>query len=70
MAEGKLGMQQPGSITYLPATTTPAPGGGASGGGPTSGGSVSGGSVSGRSLSAPQGDADWPAIKPFLSGNP
>jgi cell division protein FtsL len=63
VAEGKLDMQQPGSITYLPATTTP--GGAVDSADPTSGGSISGGTVS-----APQGDADWPAIKPYLSGSP
>jgi cell division protein FtsL len=63
VAEGKLKMQQPGSVTYLPATSTP--GEGASSADPTSGGSISGGTVS-----APQGDADWPAIKAHLSGSP
>ena len=65
VAEGELGMHQPGSITYLPATTTPAGGGAEVGAAPTSGGSVSGGTVS-----APEGDADWPPIKPLLSGSP
>lgn len=90
VAEGKLGMQQPGSITYLPATSAPPSGGSLTGavnagpgarsgssasggsvaGGSVTGGSVLGGSVLGGSVSAPQGDADWPTIKPFLSGSP
>jgi hypothetical protein len=120
-AEGKLGMVQPGSVTYLPAiAASPAPtttGTGASTKG-TSGnatpansssanGKVTTGEVTGRqpagseaarkpaggatsqratgtpasgppasgppvteTVSAPEGDADWPSIKPYLSGNP
>ncbi len=62
-AEGPLGLRQPGSVTYVPApptTATPtsrlAGAGAALGAGPTS--------------AAPQGDADWPLIKPYLSGTP
>jgi cell division protein FtsL len=65
VAEGELGMQQPGSVTYLPATSTPAGNGSYANTGPTSGESVTGGTVS-----APEGDADWPSIKPYLSGSP
>jgi len=60
-AEGRLGLVQPGSVTYLPATTSQA----TNGGGPAPVGSTSAGSVT-----APQGDADWPSIKPYLSGSP
>jgi hypothetical protein len=56
-----LGLVQPGSVTYLPATTTQA----SKGGGSTTVGPVPPGSVT-----APQGDADWPSIKPYLSGSP
>ncbi|HTW08023.1 MAG TPA: hypothetical protein VME46_10955 [Acidimicrobiales bacterium] len=65
VAEGQLGMQQPASITYLPATSVAPAGGGAGIANPTSGGSVTGGAVT-----APAGDADWPSIKPYLSGSP
>jgi len=65
VAEGKLGMQQPGSVTYLPATSAPAGNGSSANTGPNSGGSATGGTVS-----APEGDANWPSIKPYLSGSP
>jgi len=66
VAEGKLGMQQPGSVTYLPATSTP------SGGAKTSpAGSPSFGAPgSETTVSPPSGDANWPSIKQFLSGSP
>jgi hypothetical protein len=65
-AEGHLGLVQPGSVTYLPPTSPrAAKGGGAAQVGPGPAGSGSGGSVT-----APQGDADWPSIKPYLSGSP
>jgi hypothetical protein len=94
LAEGKLGMVQPASVTYLPAITAsdgPAPdraGGGRPGGarapeggkasagpngsGPTASGPAdrSSRAPSEGTVPAPAGDADWPAIKPFLSGNP
>jgi hypothetical protein len=60
-AEGKLDLVQPGSVTYLPATSTQATKGG---GGATVGSAPAG------SVTAPQGDADWPSIKPYLSGSP
>ena len=60
-AEGRLGLAQPGSVTYLPATTTQATKGG---------GSAAVGSAPAGSVMAPQGDADWPTIKPYLSGSP
>jgi cell division protein FtsB len=65
-AEGRLGLVQPGSVTYLPATNSRATkGGGTAPAGPESAGSGWAGSVT-----APQGDADWPSIKPYLSGSP
>jgi len=79
VAEGKLGMQQPGSVSYLPAVPTSAGGGspGASGSGAGSGSAGLGaGSGSGRSsaagttVNAPEGVANWPMIKPYLSGGP
>jgi len=60
-AEGRLHYVQPGSVIYLPATTSRA----TKGGGPAPVGSAPAGSVT-----APQGDADWPSIKPYLSGSP
>jgi cell division protein FtsL len=76
VAEGKLGMQQPGSVTYLPATSgSSARGGtrpkGVAGGTASNAGSrLSGGSGPGATVAAPQGDADWPDIKQYLSGSP
>ena len=60
-SEGRLGFVQPGSVTYVPATTSQA----TKGAGP-----ATVGSASARSVTAPQGDADWPSIKPYLSGSP
>jgi cell division protein FtsL len=75
VAEGKLGMRQPGSVTYLPATSASAgaanqPGSAQAGGTQFGNQPTSGGSVSGGTVSAPEGDADWPTIKPFLTGSP
>jgi len=83
-AEGPLGMRQPGSVTYLPApptTATPTSGvtgastdaapalqGAATGHGSSAASVQEGGS--GATIAAPQGDADWPLIKPYLSGTP
>jgi hypothetical protein len=65
-SEGHLGLVQPGSVTYLPATNPRATnGGGTAQAGPGPAGSGSAGPVT-----APQGDADWPSIKPYLSGSP
>ncbi len=81
-AEGPLGMRQPGSVTYLPApptTATPTSGVGGAGAGPASQGAATGhGSLaasvqqdgSAATVAAPLGDADWPLIKPYLSGTP
>lgn len=73
VAEGSLGMRQPGSVTYLPplpastasARQAPAPGSSASGGTAALPSQSSAGVVP-----APPGDADWPAVKPYLSGSP
>jgi cell division protein FtsL len=88
-AEGRLGMVQPATVTYLPATTsgpaTTATTATAEKGrqnNPTSSRSAS---PAGRSrvsapaaadppttgvVAAPQGDSDWPSVKPYLSGSP
>ena len=65
-SEGRLGYVQPGSVTYLPATTSQA----TKGGGAAPVGSAPAGSAPAGSVTAPQGDADWPSIKPYLSGSP
>ena len=101
-AEGRLGMVQPATVTYLPATTstpattavthtavTPATTAATTASGArgqhnsttssrnasSSGGS--GGSASAvtdppttGAVAAPQGDSDWPTVKPYLSGSP
>jgi cell division protein FtsL len=70
VAEGH-GMQQPGSETYLPA---PAGREGPSGGGAPAGRSSTSGDASAAEapsvVQAPAGDANWPSVKPFLSGSP
>ena len=72
-AEGKLGMVQPGSITYL---TAPVQATAAAGSVQVSGGStlVMPGSTASASPStktqAPEGVADWPSIKSQLAGSP
>ncbi|HXR21511.1 MAG TPA: hypothetical protein VN786_03045 [Acidimicrobiales bacterium] len=70
-AEGKLSLVQPGSVTYLPATNPRATdGGGTAPASPGQAGPGPPGSASAGSVTAPQGDADWPSIKPYLSGSP
>lgn len=64
-AEGRLGLEQPGSVTYLPAISAQANGDPPSNDPPPASGPAWAGSVT-----APQGDADWPSIKPYLSGTP
>jgi cell division protein FtsL len=59
VAESKLGMVQPATVTYVQApagASQPAAGSGTS-------------SLSSPST-APDGDADWPTIKPHLTGSP
>lgn len=82
VAEGTLGMRAPGSVIYLPATSTPtAPGPAASSAGPAAAKRAGRAAdrappgppsraVSGGTVAAPQGDADWPTIKQYLSGSP
>lgn len=80
VAEDQLGMQQPASVTYLPAVPSGAGTGRSSassgvdgqgvlssGGGTAAGTAGAGGEGTVR---APQGDANWPSIKPYLSGSP
>jgi hypothetical protein len=65
-AEGHLGLVQPGSVIYLPAIDSRA----TNGDGTAPAGPGPAGSASAGQLTAPQGDADWPSIKPYLSGSP
>jgi cell division protein FtsL len=57
-AEGRLGMRQPASVTYLTPVTTI--------GGPQASNTVSSSAAS----AAPLGDADWSQIKSQLAGSP
>jgi cell division protein FtsL len=72
-AEGKLGMVQPGSVTYL---TAPVQAAAAAGSVQVGGGStlvLPGSTTKGSSSSvmqAPEGDADWPSIKSQVAGSP
>jgi cell division protein FtsL len=59
-AEGKLGMRQPASVTYLTAPVTI--------GGPTAS-TIPVGPAAGQVV-APAGVADWPQIKAQLAGSP
>jgi cell division protein FtsL len=61
-AEGKLGMRQPASVTYL----SPPAGSSAD----QTSGSGLGVSPRGTTVPAPSGDADWPRIKADLAGSP
>jgi cell division protein FtsL len=85
VAEGPLGMRLPGSVTYLPATSASAAAGRATGpDAPSTGPATTRpedgteGSpadppreaVAGGTVAAPEGDADWPVIKQYLSGSP
>lgn len=62
------GMRQPGSETYLPAPATAQPAR------PRPAKALPTGEASASELpqavQAPSGDADWPAVKPYLSANP
>jgi cell division protein FtsL len=102
-AEGRLGMVQPATVTYLPAPTATTPtstkGGrttraagttgvakasstkpsltkpgptnpGESGGDAQARTSVVGDPPTTGTVTAPQGDSDWPTVKPYLSGSP
>lgn len=95
IAEGRLGMVQPASDTYLPAisasvhtsshaatsgkgeeaTSKAGPvSAGPNGSGPHASGPADrlsgGGSSTATGTAGLSGDADWPSIKPYLSGNP
>ena len=70
VAEGRLGMRQPGSVTYLPAPGTslagsPPPSQAGRSDPPTTARSPGAGTAA-----APQGDADWPIIKPDMGSSP
>ena len=78
-AEGQLGMVQPASVNYLPATTTPAArttGKGAKGAATATGSSPQAQDVqsvdpaAAGAVAAPPGGSDWPSVKPYLSGSP
>jgi cell division protein FtsL len=60
-AEGRLGMIQPASVTYLTPTTTITGARSAA---------IGSSATSGSSAQAPAGDADWPQIKSQLAGSP
>jgi cell division protein FtsL len=60
-AEGRLGMVQPASVTYLTPSTTIA-------GTPSTASAP--GQYGGGVTQAPQGDANWPTIKSQLAGSP
>jgi cell division protein FtsL len=83
-AEGRLGMVQPASVTYLPAATSATTkttakevktgdagrrGGDATTGARTPSSAVTDPPTTGT-VTAPQGDSDWPTVKPYLSGSP
>jgi cell division protein FtsL len=75
-AEGRLGLVQPGSVTYLPAISSQGSKGGGTDGDhaktadPSKDTRSADDPVLSGSVAAPQGDADWPSIKPYLSGSP
>jgi cell division protein FtsL len=82
-AEGRLGMVQPASVTYLPATAstttkTAAKAAAAGGTGSRDGEAAVNARTSTSAtdppttgtVTAPQGDSDWPTVKPYLSGSP
>lgn len=78
-AEGQLGMVQPASVTYLPATTTPpvTPTGkgekgttAATASSPQAQDAPSVDPPAAGTVAAPPGDSDWPSVKPYLSGSP
>lgn len=68
VAEGH-GMQQPGSVTYVPAPKVEAKGGQRAGGRASTAGQASA-TAAPDVVQAPAGDADWPSVKPYLSGSP
>jgi cell division protein FtsL len=70
VAEGELGMRQPASVSFLPAPKVAGGQAGISGGGSGGGAAGAGTRSQGRTVPAPTGDADWPSVKPYLSGTP
>jgi cell division protein FtsL len=83
VAEGRLGMVQPASVTYLPATTlVPAVKARhrAHGAKASSSSALAAPNAATHAaaadppttgvVTAPQGDSDWPTVKPYLSGSP
>lgn len=71
-AQGRFGMVQPGSVTDLPAVSPTSPATGPAANGTGGGAEASDPPAAGSpgELPAPEGDADWPSIKPYLSGSP
>ncbi|HXW81711.1 MAG TPA: hypothetical protein VEJ84_19555 [Acidimicrobiales bacterium] len=73
-AEGRFGMVQPGSVTYLPAVSATSQATASAGNGTSAGAGDDQPSTdvsqSQGGIPAPEGDADWPSIKPYLSGSP
>jgi cell division protein FtsL len=69
VAESELGMRQPASVNYLPAPKLPGAQAGIPSGG-SGGAAGTGPRGHGRTVPAPAGDADWPSVKPYLSGAP
>jgi hypothetical protein len=64
VAEGKLHMVQPASVTYIaaPKVDPQAP--------PRPGRKAERSQAGTTTVPAPEGDANWPAVKPYLSANP
>jgi cell division protein FtsL len=69
VAEGH-GMEQPGSVTYLPAPKAGGRGGRRGAGRHASTAGEASATGAPDVVRAPAGDADWPSVKPYLSGSP
>jgi cell division protein FtsL len=79
-AEGRLGMVQPATVTYLPALSSARPtttgraetrsSGYRSGHEGRTSTSIAQDPPTTGTVTAPQGDSDWPTVKPYLSGSP
>ncbi|MGC8627142.1 MAG: hypothetical protein ACP5VR_06210 [Acidimicrobiales bacterium] len=71
VAEGQLKMVQPGSVTYLPAPKAPSTSTSSAGAYQQSAPlSAPKDAQSPTTVPAPQGDANWPSIKPYMSIDP
>lgn len=70
VAEGRLGMRQPGSVTYLPAPGTSLPASRPISLAGQPGRATTTRSAGAGTVAAPQGDADWPTIKPDMGSSP